>query len=58
MNNLMMIQNNSKLVPCRKKHIKLKKIKDNTINSLNEVECFLNRVHTFSDIIKLYKILK
>ena len=35
-----------------------KKITSNTINSLNEVEYFLNDFKRFSNYIKLYKILK
>lgn len=36
----------------------IKKIKTNTINSLNEVENFLNNFQKFKHYIKLYKILK
>lgn len=35
-----------------------KKMKNNTICSLHEVECFLTNFHKFSDCVKLYKILK
>ena len=35
-----------------------KKIKKNTVTSLNEVECFLNGVNKFFNSIKLFKILK
>lgn len=38
--------------------LNLKKIKTNTIKSLNEVEYFLNDFKRFSNYIKLYKILK
>ena len=41
-----------------KKKIDFKKLKKNTCNSLNEVECFLNNFHRFTNYIKLYKILK
>lgn len=41
-----------------KKKLSLKKLKKNTINSLNEVELFLHNFKKFSDYIKLYKILK
>ena len=41
-----------------KKKFDFKKIKNNTVNSLNEVECFLHNFHTFRNYIKLYKILK
>lgn len=44
--------------PKKKKPFDLKKIKNNTCNSLNEVECFLNNFHRFTNYIKLYKILK
>ena len=40
------------------KYSNIKKIKNNTINSLNEVEYFLNNIQRFSYSIKLYKILK
>ena len=42
----------------KKNKIDFKKIKKNTFTSLNEVECFLNNFHTFTNYIKLYKILK
>ena len=35
-----------------------KNYKNNTIKSLNEVECFLRNFNDFSKYIKLYKILK
>lgn len=35
-----------------------KTIKKNTINSLNDVECFLNNFGNFIKYIKLYKLLK
>ena len=41
-----------------KKKMDFKKIKKNTVNSLNEVECFLRDFKRFSNYIKLYKILK
>ena len=41
-----------------KKKIDFKKLKKNTCNSLNEVECFLNNFQKFTNFIKLYKILK
>ena len=40
------------------KNSNFKKIKNNTINSLNEVEYFLNNFQKFSNSLKLYKILK
>ena len=42
----------------KKKKINLKKVKKNTINSLNEVEYFLHDFKRFSNYIKLYKMLK
>ena len=46
--------------PPKKKKIKFDiiKMKKNTINSLNEVECFLNNFNRFFNYVKLYKILK
>ncbi len=41
-----------------KNKLDIKKIKTNTINSLNEVETFLDNFHKFKHYIKLYKILK
>lgn len=42
----------------KKNKVDLKKLKDNTCHSLQEVECFLNTIHKFTNYIKLYKILK
>lgn len=42
----------------KKKHFDFKLCKKNTINSLNEVEYFLNNFNTVFKSIKLYKILK
>ena len=42
----------------KKKKVDFKKFKKNTCKSLNEVECFLNNFHRFTNYIKLYKILK
>lgn len=66
MNNLFFSNCPNKLLPStsfkseNKKESKLnfKKIQVNTINSLNEVECFLNDFQRFKNYIKLYKILK
>ena len=44
--------------PPPQKKIDFKKLKKNTCNSLNEVECFLNNFQKFTNCIKLYKILK
>ena len=42
----------------KNKKINIKQLKNKTINSLNEVELFLNDFHRFKKYIKLYKILK
>ena len=63
MNNLI-FTNTSKVLPTQtsdnkqKNKIDFKKIKSNTINSLNEVEYFLNDFKQFTKYVKLYKILK
>ena len=65
MNNLI-FSNNNKFIPenrssnnvQNKKRFDFIKIKNNTCRSLNEVEYFLNNLHTFKNYIKLYKILK
>lgn len=41
-----------------KPNFNFKRIKKNTLCSLNEVECFLNKFNKFSNCIKLYKIFK
>ena len=41
-----------------KPKLDFKRMKKNTINSLNEVECFLHDFKKFCNYIKLYKILK
>ena len=41
-----------------KKSFNFKLYKNNTINSLNEVEYFLNNFNNFIKYVKLYKILK
>jgi len=38
--------------------VDFKKLKNNTIRSLNEVEMFLNDFNRFKNYIKLYNILK
>ena len=38
--------------------ITFKSKKNNTITSLNEVECFLNKIQNTLRYIKLYKLLK
>ena len=61
MNNLILSNNGNRKAPPPKNHpkkIDFKKLKNNTCNSLNEVECFLNNLHRFTNYIKLYKILK
>ena len=42
----------------KKNKIDIKKLKNNTVNSLNEVEHFLRDFNRFKNYIKLYKILK
>lgn len=42
----------------QKKKIDVKKLKNNTINSLYDVECFLTNFNEFKKYIKLYKVLK
>ena len=42
----------------QKNKINFKKMKKNTIHSLNEVEYFLRNFKKFSNYIKFYKILK
>ena len=64
MNNLIFSKNNcnfeqrSETKSVLKNKIDFKKLKNNTCNSLNEVECFLNNFQKFTDYIKLYKIFK
>lgn len=41
-----------------KKKFDFKVYKKNTINSLNEVECFLSNFKKFSRYVRLYKIFK
>ena len=49
---------NSPDTPPKKNKMDFKKMKNNTINSLNEVEAFLGDFNRFKHYIKLYKILK
>ena len=58
-NNLINNENNrgEKKTP-PKKSFNLKSCKKNTINSLNEVECFLGNLKNISKKIKIKKILK
>ena len=63
MNNIILSNQSSGLTSPKEKKLKnntldIKKIKKNTINSLNEVETFLNNFQKFKNYIKLYKILK
>ena len=63
MNNIILSNQSSGLPSPKEKNSKknnldIKKIKANTINSLNEVETFLNNFQKFKNYIKLYKILK
>lgn len=48
--------NRGKKIPPQKKSFDL--YKKNTLNSLNDVEYFLNNFHHFFKYLKLYKILK
>ena len=41
-----------------KKNLNFKTMKNNTISSLNDVECFLNKLQHTIRYIKLYKLLK
>lgn len=60
MNNLIFNNNRGDSIsPKEKKNkIDIKKFKNNTIKSLNEVEFFLRDFQRFKNYIKLYKILK
>lgn len=61
MNNLFLSNLNPGLPPPpddKKEKVDFKKLKSNTINSLNEVEYFLNDLKKFRNYLKLYKILK
>lgn len=63
MNNIIFSNQPSALPPSNssnnpKKKIDIKQLKNNTLNSLNEVEMFLNDFQRFKKYIKLYKILK
>ena len=62
MNNLFLSNLNQELPPppqeAKKEKIDFKKLKSNTINSLNEVEYFLSDLKKFRNYLKLYKILK
>ena len=53
-------QNNrgEKKSPPKKKKLSLKTYKKNTINSLNEIEYFLNNLNKAFRYIKIYKIFK
>lgn len=41
-----------------KNKVNFKNLKNNTMRSLNEIECFLNNFGNFLKYVKLYKILK
>ena len=59
MNNIIFSNNPPPLPHSNKdKKINIKELKNKTINSLNEVELFLNDFHKIKKYIKLYKILK
>lgn len=57
-NNLPPPPKNHQHTPPKKKKLNFKTCKKNTVNSLNEVECFLRNFQGFMKYIKLYKILK
>ncbi len=42
----------------KRKKFDFNKKKENTIKSLNEVECFLKNMKNISKYIKLYKLIK
>lgn len=44
--------------PPPKKKFDFKKYQKNTIQSLNEIEYFLNNIRNISKFVRLYKILK
>lgn len=46
------------LPPPKKKKLDFKSLKCNTIQSLNDVEYFLNNMDKFAKGIKLYKLIK
>lgn len=52
------IENRGETPPPQKTKFDFKKIKNNTSNSLNDIEHFLCDIHNFWKYIKLYKILK
>ena len=56
-NNLEKQENRGEETP-RKNKFDFKKCKNNTINSLKDIECFLNDCSRFVKCIKLYKLLK
>ncbi len=56
-NNLNTMQNRGENSP-RKNKFNFCQYKNNTINSLIDVECFLNDFTRFTKCIKLYKLLK
>ncbi len=60
MNNLIFNTNRGENTPSKsnKNKIDIKKIKNNTLKSLNDVEHFLRDFNKFKNYIKLYKILK
>lgn len=59
MDNFFLDENNrgDKKTP-QKKSFNFNLYKKNTINSLNDVEHFLNNFHHYSKYLKLYKIIK
>lgn len=51
-------QNRGGKKPPQKKKLNFKTCKKNTINSLNEIEYFLNNFKKFTRYVKIYKIFK
>ena len=56
--NLDYVENRGNKKSPLKKKLCFKDVKNNTINSLNEVEYFLNNFNKFTKFFKLYKLLK
>lgn len=46
------------LPPPKKKKTNFKTLKNNTIQSLNDVEYFLNNINKFAKCIKLFNLIK
>ena len=57
-NNINSLYRSNPPIKKEQKKLNFKTIKNNTISSLNDVECFLNKVQHTIKYIKLYKLLK